>query len=90
MQELPTKKPSFLFKQTEDFNQPTHVAPYEPIAFNDNLSFFNFLSSVQDVLKGSYHGHIIVISTWFSTHLEFFNMVFNMPCNFQHGFQYAL
>ena len=58
MQELPTNKPSFLFKQTEDFNQTTHVAPYEPIAFNDNLSFFNSLSSVQMYWKG----HIMVTS----------------------------
>ena len=52
MQELPTNKPNFSFKHTEDFNQTTHVAPYGPIVFNDNISFyFNFLHSVQDVLK---------------------------------------
>ena len=57
---------------TQDFNQTIHVAPYVPIAFNDNLSFyyFNSLSSVQDVLKGSHHGN--------------FDMVFNIPWNFQH------
>ena len=75
---------------TEDFNQTTHLTPYEHIAFNDNLSFILTLSSVQDVLKGSCHGHIMVISTWFSTHLEIFDMVFNTPCNFQHSFQYTL
>ena len=32
MQELPTHK------HTEDFNQTTHVAPYEPVTINDNLS----------------------------------------------------
>ena len=54
MQGLPTNKPNFLFKYTEDFNQTTHVAAYEPIVFNDNLSFyFNSLSSVQDILKES-------------------------------------
>ena len=64
---------------------------YEPIAFNDNLSFyFNSLNSVQDVLKESHHSRIMVISTWFLTHLEIFDTVFNMPLNFQHGFQYAL
>ena len=40
MQELSTNKPSFSFKYTEDFNQTTHVAPYEPIVFNDNISFY--------------------------------------------------
>ena len=54
MQELSTNKPSFSFKYTEDFNQTTHVAPYEPIVFNDNISFyFNSLSSIQDVFKES-------------------------------------
>ena len=54
MQELPINKPYFLFKHTEDFNQSTYIEAYEPIVFNDDLSFyFNSLSSVQDVLKES-------------------------------------
>ena len=85
---FPTNKTKF--RHTEDFNQTTHVAPYEPIVLNDNLSYFNSLSFVQDVLKGSCHGHIIVILTWFSTHPEIFNTVFNMPWNFWHDSQYAL
>ena len=44
----------FPFKHTEDFNQTTHVAPYGPIVFIDNISInFNSLSSVQYVLKES-------------------------------------
>ena len=77
---LPKNKKSFLPKHTGDFNQTTHVAPHEPIALNDDLSFsFNSLSFVQYVLKGSSHGHIMVILTWFSTHLEIFTTIFNMP-----------
>ena len=54
MQELSTNKSNFPSKYTEDFNQTTHVAPYEPIVFNDNISFYlNSFSSVQDVLKES-------------------------------------
>ena len=66
MQELSKNKPSFSFKYTEEINQTTHVAPYGPIVFNDNISFyFNSLSSVQDVLKESCHGNITAISTQF-------------------------
>ena len=58
MQELPTNKPNFPFKYTEDFNQTTHVPPYEPIVFNDNISFYcNSLNSVQEVLKEPCHGN---------------------------------
>ena len=59
MQVLPTNKPSFLLKHTEDFNQTTNVAPYELITFSYNLSFsFNSLNSVQlRELKGSWSHH---------------------------------
>ena len=61
MQELPTNKPNFPFKHTQDVNQTRHVAPYEPIVFNDNICFyFNSLSSVQDVLKESCYVYVTV------------------------------
>ena len=55
MQELPTNKPNFLFfKNTQDFNQTTHLGPQEPIGFIDNIILhFNCLGSVKDVFKWS-------------------------------------
>ena len=54
MQEFPKNKPNFPFKHIQDFNQTIHVAPYRPIIFTDDISlYFNFLSSVQNVLKES-------------------------------------
>ena len=65
IQELPSNKPNFPLKYTEDLNQ-THVGVYEPIVFNDNISFyFNSPSSVQNMLKESHHGHIMLISKFF-------------------------
>ena len=62
MQELPTNKPNFLFKHTEDFNQTTHAAAYEPIVFIDNISFdLKSLSSVQEVFKESCHGNDMLL-----------------------------
>ena len=59
MQKLPTSKPSFPFKHTEDFNQTKYVAPYEHIFFIDNISFnFISLSFIHEVFKGSHHGNI--------------------------------
>ena len=41
-----------LFKFTEDFNETTHVAPYGPNVFIENISlYFNSVSSIQDLLK---------------------------------------
>ena len=37
MQELPTIKTNFLFKNSQDFNQTTHAAPHLPIVFTDNI-----------------------------------------------------
>ena len=57
MQELQTNRPSFLIKNTHDFNQNRDVGPQEPIVFIDNINlYFNCLSFVQDVFKGSYNG----------------------------------
>ena len=54
---------NFPFKHTEDFNQTTHVAAYEPIVFNDNFSFyFNSLSSIHGFIRVT-NCHIMVIST---------------------------
>ena len=48
MQELPTNKPNFPFKHTEDFNKTAHVASHWPIIFRNNISFyFNSFSFVQ-------------------------------------------
>ena len=59
IQELPTNKPNFFFKGTQDFNQTTHVWPQEPIVFIDNINLhLNCLGSVKDVFKWSHHGHI--------------------------------
>ena len=58
MQELPTNKPNSPFKHTQDFNQNTHVTPYLPIVFIDNISlYFSSMSSIQDLLKGSQSHH---------------------------------
>ena len=66
MQELPTNKPNIPFKYTEDFNQTTHVPPYEPIVFNDNISFYcNSLNSVQEVLKESCYGNFNTVQIFF-------------------------
>ena len=52
MKKLPKNKPNSYFKHTQDFNQATDVAPYGPIVFNNDISFyFNSLSSVQNVLS---------------------------------------
>ena len=63
MQDLPTNKANFLFKNTLDFNQTTHVGPQEPIVLIDNINLYlNCLSSVKDVLKCSCHAHILLFS----------------------------
>ena len=57
MQELQTNRPNFLFKNIQDFNQSTDVGTQEPIVFIDNINlYFNCLSFVQDVFKGSCNG----------------------------------
>ena len=73
MQELQTNKP---MEYTENLHHTTHLAPYEPIVFNDNYSFyFNSLSSVQDVLKESPK----VMSQRFQDGLNFFEF-----CSMMH------
>ena len=63
MQDLPTNKANFLFKNTLDFNQTTHVGPQEPIVLIDNINLYlNCLSSVKDVLKCSCHAHILLFA----------------------------
>ena len=62
MWELPTNKANFLFKNTQDFNQTTHVGPQEPIVLIDNINLYlNCLGSMKDVLKW-----------WCGTHIMFF------------------
>ena len=57
MWELATNKPNFLFKNTKDFNQTTHVGPQEPIIIIDNIIlYFNYLIFVQHVFKRSCNG----------------------------------
>ena len=65
MQELPTYKANFLFKNknTQDFNKTTRVVPQEPIVLIDNINLYlNCLGSVKDVLKWSCHTHIMLFS----------------------------
>ena len=68
MQEQPKNKPNFLFKYTEDFNQTTHVAPHEPIVYNNNISFdLNLL-----VLYKRYsNSHFIYRVLWFFNTVNF-------------------
>ena len=57
MWELATNKPNFLFKNTKDFNQTTHVGPQEPIVIIDNIIlYFNYLIFMQHVFKRSCNG----------------------------------
>ena len=61
MQELPTNKPNFLFKNTQDFIQTTHIGPQEPIVFINNINLhLNCLDSVKDDFKWSHHSHIML------------------------------
>ena len=54
MEELPTNKSNFLFKNKQDFNQTTHVGPQEPIVFIDNINLhLNCLGSVNDLFNFS-------------------------------------
>ena len=88
MQELPTNKTNFPLKHTQDFNQTTHVAPYGPIVFNDNISFyFNSLHSVQDVLKE----YQMVTSQQFQYGSKFFLsfVVESIPKYKMHSFQHS-
>ena len=56
MQELPTIKTDFLFKNSQDFNQTTHGRPQDPIVFIHNISlYFKCISSVKYVFKWSHH-----------------------------------
>ena len=57
MLELPTNNPNFLFKNTQDFNQTTHVGPQELKVIIDNIIlYFNYLISVLHVFKRSHNG----------------------------------
>ena len=57
MQELPTNMANFLFKNTQGFNQTTHVEPEEPIVFIDNISFYFYaIISVKNLMKQSHNG----------------------------------
>ena len=57
MLELPTNKPNFLFKNTQDFNQTTHVGPQEPIGIIYSIIlYFNYLIFVLHVFKRLHNG----------------------------------
>ena len=61
MQEWPTNKPNFLFKETQDFNNIIHIGPQEAIVFTDNISvYLDCFCSVQDMFKWLSNGHVIV------------------------------
>ena len=60
MQELPTIKTDFLFKNSQDFNQTAHARPQHAIVFINNISlYFNCISSVKYVFKWSCHGNVV-------------------------------
>ena len=49
-------KTNFLFKNSQDFNQTTHVAPHLNIVFTDNIIlYFNYLVFVLHVFKRSHN-----------------------------------
>ena len=54
MQDLPTNKANFVFKNTQDFNQTTHVGPQDPNVFIDNISFYFYaIISIKNLMKQS-------------------------------------
>ena len=75
MQELPTNKPNFLFKHTQDFNEITHVASYWAMVFIViNISFyFNYCyyvsKLIERVTSWSCHGDFccIISQLWLHT-----------------------
>ena len=67
--ELPTNKANFLFKNTQNFNQTTHVGPQEPIVIIHNIIlYFHSISSVKDLIEESQ----TVMSWPFQDSLNFF------------------
>ena len=57
MQELPTNKANFILKNTQDFNQTTHVVPQEHNVFTDNISFYFYaIISIKNLMKMSCNG----------------------------------
>ena len=57
MWELPTNKANFIFKNTQDFNQTTHVGPQELNVFTDNISFYFYpIISIKNLMKQSHNG----------------------------------
>ena len=64
MQELPTNKPNFPFKHTEDFNQTRHVVPYIDLLSSLIISVFILIPFVlcKNLWKGSLvNGHVMVL-----------------------------
>ena len=76
MQEFPTNKPNFPFKHRQDFNHTTHIASYQSIAFNDDISlYFNYCHYVSKLMETV----TIMVTLWWFQHLfEFFNTSWNM------------
>ena len=63
MLELPIIKTDFLFENSQDFNQTTHVRPQHPIVFIHNISLYlNCISSVKYLFKWSHLGHVMAFS----------------------------
>ena len=64
MQELPTNKAYFYFKNTQDFYQTTHVGPQELNVFTDNISFYFYaIISIKKLMKHVTQQYITGIST---------------------------
>ena len=57
MQKFPTTKANFIFKNTQDFNQTTHVQPQDPSVFTDNISFYFYpIISIKNLMTQSCNG----------------------------------
>ena len=64
MQKLPTNKANFIFKNTQDFNQTTHVGPQDPNVFTDNISFYFYpIISIKTINETVMQRYVTVIST---------------------------
>ena len=62
-------KANFIFKNTQDFNQTTHVGPQELNVFTDNISFYFYaIISIKNLTKQSHNS----MSRLFQHSLKFF------------------
>ena len=68
MQELPTNKANFIFKNMQDFNHTTHVGLQDPNVFTDNISLYFYpIIYKKNLMKQSHNG----MSHYFNTVRKF-------------------